>query len=122
MQLFIPIPKGLPQIKSFQKASDLWRMNLLTGLKHQATLFCWINKSQLTERERKKVQLHKVFKGSFDDKATANQNFLLLKIQHTHNNPDSGKWMLAEDFTAHKPLCVFSAFIFYYTRQAVRYN
>jgi putative transposase len=57
---------------------------------------------QLTEREKKKVQLHKVFKNSFDAKAIISQSFLLQKINYIHNNPVSGKWMLAKDFVQYK--------------------
>ena len=52
----------------------------------------------VTERERKKGQLHKVFKDSFDAKAIITQHFLMQKINYIHNNPVSGKWMLAKDF------------------------
>ncbi len=52
----------------------------------------------LTEREKKKGQLHKVFKDSFDAKAIITQAFLMQKLTYIHNNPVSGKWMLAKDF------------------------
>jgi REP element-mobilizing transposase RayT len=54
--------------------------------------------SLLSEREKKKGQLHKVFKDSFDAKAIITQHFLLQKINYIHNNPVSGKWQLAKDF------------------------
>ena len=57
---------------------------------------------QLTEREKKKGQLHKVFKNSFDAKAIISKAFLLQKINYIHNNPVSGKWMLAKDFVQYK--------------------
>jgi len=57
---------------------------------------------QLTEREKKKGQLHKVFKNSFDAKAIISQAFLLQIINYIHNNPVSGKWMLAKDFVQYK--------------------
>ena len=56
----------------------------------------------LTEREKKKGQLHKVFKDSFDAKAIITQAFLMQKINYIHNNPVSGKWMLAKDFTQYE--------------------
>ena len=56
----------------------------------------------LTERERKKGQLHKVFKDSFDAKAIITQRFLLQKINYIHNNPVSGKWLLAKDFVEYE--------------------
>jgi len=57
---------------------------------------------QLTEREKRKGQLHKVFKDSFDAKAIITQAFLLQKINYIHNNPVSGKWMLAKDFVEYE--------------------
>ncbi len=56
----------------------------------------------LTEREKTKGQLHKIFKDSFDAKAIITQHFLLQKINYIHNNPVSGKWMLAKDFVAYE--------------------
>ncbi len=53
----------------------------------------------LTEREKKKGQLHKVFKDSFDAKAIYSENFLMQKISYIHFNPVSGKWNLVNDFT-----------------------
>ena len=52
----------------------------------------------VTEREKKKGQLHKVFKESFDAKAIITHPFLIQKINYIHHNPVSGKWMLAKDF------------------------
>jgi len=49
-------------------------------------------------RERKKGQLHKVFKDSFDAKAIYTRKFLLQKIQYMHLNPVRGKWKLVEDW------------------------
>jgi len=49
-------------------------------------------------KEKKKGQLHKVFKDSFDAKPIIIQKILLQKINYLHKNPVSGKWMLAKDF------------------------
>ncbi len=62
-------------------------------------------KSIVTEREKKKGQLHKVFKDSFDAKAIITHPFLLQKINYIHNNPVSGKWMLAKDFIEYEQSC-----------------
>lgn len=59
-------------------------------------------KMQVTVREKNKGQQHKVFKSSFDAKAIYSHRFLLQKINYTHNNAVSGKWMLAKDFVAFK--------------------
>ncbi len=56
----------------------------------------------LTEREKNKGQLHKIFKDSFDAKAIFTQPFLLQKINYIHNNPVTGKWMLAKDFVEYE--------------------
>lgn len=56
----------------------------------------------LKDREKKKGQLHKVFKHSFDAKPIITQTFLLQKINYIHNNPVSEKWMLAKDFTRYE--------------------
>ena len=58
--------------------------------------------SLVTAREKKKGQLHKVFKDSFDAKAVITQPFLLQKINYIHNNPISGKWILAKDFVEYE--------------------
>ncbi len=52
----------------------------------------------VTERERKKGQLHKVFQESFDAKAIFSEKFLYQKVQYIHLNPVSGKWSLVIDF------------------------
>ena len=54
--------------------------------------------SAVTEREKKKGQLHRVFKDSFDAKAIFSDRFLLQKIDYIHHNPVSGKWRLVRDF------------------------
>src|SRR5690606_10686755 len=43
----------------------------------------------VTEREKKKGQLHNVFKDSFDAKAILSDNFLHQKIDYIHYNPVS---------------------------------
>ena len=54
---------------------------------------------KLTTREKKKGQLHKVFKDSFDAKAIYSDWFLLQKLNYIHHNPVSGKWSMVKDFT-----------------------
>ena len=53
----------------------------------------------LTEREKKKGQLHKVFTNSFDAKPIYSDKFLQQKLDYIHHNPISGKWNLVNDFT-----------------------
>ena len=60
-----------------------------------------ILQNALTERERKKKQLHKVFKDSFDAKPIFSEKFLLQKLNYIHYNPVKGKWNLAKDFVSY---------------------
>jgi len=54
--------------------------------------------TSVTEREKKKGQLHKVFKDSFDAKPIFSDKFLMQKLDYIHHNPVTGKWQLAENF------------------------
>lgn len=56
----------------------------------------------VTERGKKKGQLHKVFKDSFDAKPIFSDSFLMQKLDYIHHNPVSGKWQLAKDFVAYE--------------------
>ena len=56
----------------------------------------------LSERERKKGQLHKVFKDSFDAKPVFSEKFLIQKLNYIHLNPVTGKWKLADDFSLYE--------------------
>jgi REP element-mobilizing transposase RayT len=56
----------------------------------------------VSERERKKGQLHKVFNDSFDAKDIHSEKFLLQKLNYIHHNPVSGKWNLADEFTSYE--------------------
>ena len=59
-------------------------------------------KSAVTAREKKKGQVHKVFKDSFDAKAIYSEKFLMQKLKYIHHNPISGKWNLAKDFVSYE--------------------
>lgn len=54
--------------------------------------------SAVTDKERKKGQLHKVFKESFDAKAIDNEAFFLQKLAYLHLNPVRSKYHLVEDW------------------------
>ena len=58
--------------------------------------------TSVTEREKKKGQLHKVFKDSFDAKAIFSDKFLMQKLDYIHYNPVSGKWHLANNFVEYE--------------------
>ena len=51
----------------------------------------------VTLREQKKGQLHKVFEPSFDVKVCRSYDFITQKLEYIHNNPCSKKWMLAKE-------------------------
>ena len=51
----------------------------------------------LTISEKRKGQLHKVFKPSFDVKICETYEFIRQKLDYVHNNPCSKKWMLIEE-------------------------
>ena len=52
----------------------------------------------VSEREKKKGQLHRVFKDSFDAKPIYTRKFLLQKIGYIHHNPVKGNWKLVSDW------------------------
>ena len=53
----------------------------------------------VTEREKSKGQIHRVFEESFDAKPIYNQKFFVQKFNYIHHNPVSGKWNLVNDYT-----------------------
>jgi REP element-mobilizing transposase RayT len=53
----------------------------------------------VTEREKSKGQLHRVFEESFDAKPIYNQKFFIQKFNYIHHNPVMGKWHLVNDYT-----------------------
>ena len=75
-------------VNRLEKANDIHALTIL--------------QNALTERERKKKQLHKVFKDSFDAKPIFSEKFLLQKLNYIHYNPVSGKWKLANDFVSYE--------------------
>jgi putative transposase len=91
-------------INRLQKAGDIQLLNHLKNL--------------VTVREQRKGQLHKVFTNSFDAKAIYSHQFLLQKINYIHNNPVSGKWMLAKDLIEYE----HSSASFYEIQLAKRYT
>jgi REP element-mobilizing transposase RayT len=70
----------------------------------------------VTERERKKKQLHKVFIDSFDAKAIFSEKFFIQKLNYIHHNPVTGKWKLAADFVSYEHSSAS-----FYEQAAVRY-
>lgn len=56
----------------------------------------------VTEREKNKGQLHRVFENSFDAKVIYNEKFFMQKFNYIHNDPVSGKWNLVNDYTEYE--------------------
>ena len=55
-----------------------------------------------TDRDKKKGQLHKVFKQSFDAKPIFSDKFMEQKLNYMHVNPVTGKWNLVNDFASYQ--------------------
>ena len=51
----------------------------------------------LSEREKKKGQLHRGFEESFDCKRCYTEKFIQQKLNYMHNNPIQPKWNLCEN-------------------------
>ncbi len=73
--------------------------------------------SGLTERDRRKGQLHRVFENSFDAKPVWSEKFLFQKLNYIHVNPVKGKWMLAKDDISYE----HSSALFYETGKFIHY-
>ena len=52
----------------------------------------------VTEKEKKKGQLHKVFEEIFNAKSIDNQKFFLQKLNYIHLNPVRGNYKLINDW------------------------
>ncbi len=71
----------------------------------------------VTANEKKRGQLHRVFKNAFDAKAIFSEKFELQKIINIHHNPVSGKWMLVKDIVVYE----HSSASFYETGKAMHF-
>jgi len=56
-------------------------------------------KAGVAPNELMKGKKHQVFQPSFDAKECVDLKMLHQKLDYIHNNPVSGKWSLADDFT-----------------------
>ncbi len=54
--------------------------------------------SAVTDKEKKKGQIHKVFEESFDAKNIDNRKFFLQKLNYIHLNPVRGNYKLVNDW------------------------
>lgn len=75
-------------VNRLENANDTHTLNIL--------------QNALTEREKKKNQLHKVFKDSFDGKPIFSEKFLIQKLDYMHYNPVTGIWNLVPDFVSYE--------------------
>lgn len=66
--------------------------------------------NEVSDRERKKGQKHKVFKESFDAKAIFSDKFLFQKMEYIHLNPVKKKWALSPNPESY----LYSSAAFYY--------
>ena len=95
---------------AYEILNRLQQLNETTLLSHLA--------GAVTEREKNKGQLHKVFTDSFDARGIYNQNFFNQKLQYIHRNPVSAKWNLVKDYSEYE----HSSASFYETGLAGRYE
>jgi hypothetical protein len=58
--------------------------------------------ADVKDGEKKKGQVHKVFKESFDAKECVSEKFIVQKLNYMHLNPVSKKWNLVTDYTAYE--------------------
>jgi hypothetical protein len=78
----------------------------------------WLIGHGMSEGEKKKGQLHKVFRDSFDAKPIYTRKFLLQKIQYIHFNPVKGEWKLANDWREYE----HSSASFYELNRVIHYE
>lgn len=72
----------------------------LDSMNSSPLLICLGN--AVSQRERAKGQLHKVFRDSFDARAIWSESFLLQKLEYIHHNPVKGKWNLVDNYTCYE--------------------
>ena len=86
--------------KCIANAKRFFAYEIINRLEKQKNIdFLNLLSNALTEREKKKGQVHKVFKESFDAKAIFSDKFMDQKLNYMHLNPVSGKWQLVTKFT-----------------------
>jgi len=70
---------------------------IIKRLKHTSNISILNQLAEAVEiTDRKRGKLHEVFEDSFDIKECTTQKFINQKLNYIHNNPCSGKWMLAD--------------------------
>ncbi|MBL7701113.1 MAG: transposase [Ferruginibacter sp.] len=100
--LYFPEP-GFDLNKIISNAKRFMAYEIINRLEeNKETVLLELLSASVSEREKKKGQLHKVFKDSFDAKPIFSDKFLTQKIDYIHHNPVSGKWNLAKDFVSYE--------------------
>ena len=100
--LYFPEP-GFDLNKIIGNGKRFMAYEIIARLKNtQQNQMLFTLSNAVTANEKKKGQLHRVFKNSFDAKAIFSEKFLLQKINYIHHNPVSGKWVLANDFVLYE--------------------
>jgi len=95
------LPKGAPNInKVLSNGKRFLAYDLVENLQiqKQDNLLRILHEG-LSEYEKSKGQLHKVFLPSSDIKECYSENFIWQKLDYMHKNPVSGKWNLVDDYT-----------------------
>ena len=87
--------------KVIGNAKRFMAYEIVKRLKENEIKILELLEAAVTEREKKKGQLHKVFINPFDAKPIFSDKFLIQKLDYIHHNPVSGKWQLAKDFIAY---------------------
>ena len=111
---YVPIVIGMPNhihaLIAFSKTKKNTNINKIIGngkrflayeiidrLKEAANVSLLKKLSDAVEiTDRKRGKLHEVYEDSFDIKECLTQKFIKQKLDYIHNNPCSGKWMLAD--------------------------
>ncbi len=72
-------------------------INVLKGQNEMKTLK--LLESGVSDIEKSKGSIHKVFRSSFDAKPCFDREMVETKLDYIHHNPAQGKWSLVEDWT-----------------------
>ena len=96
--LFFPTP-NFSLNKIISNAKRFMAYEIIKRLKEtNQTAILEQSQSAVTEKEKQKGQLHKVFEESFDAKSIDNRKFFLQKLNYIHLNPVRGNYKLVNDW------------------------
>ena len=89
-------PKHKQGSWKWEEIHGLWNSWTLKG--SRTSRYPKILSERVTDEERKRKKLHRVFEISSNIKPCYNRKFILQKLDYMHRNPVSGKWNLAASF------------------------